>query len=45
MLVRMRGAEGWETESPPIEVADPAMDETTIAEVTEQLGAALRGEG
>ncbi len=44
MLVRMRGATGWDDAPPPIEVIDPVMDEATIADVTEQLGQALRGE-
>ncbi len=39
LLVRARGSS---PEDPPLEVIDPAMDDATIAEITEQLRSLLR---
>jgi len=44
MIVRMRGPQGWKEDAPIFEVVDPQMTRDMIADVTEQLGLALRGE-
>jgi hypothetical protein len=43
MLVHPTKAAGGSGEGPPVEVVDPGLDEQTIAEATEQLGAVMLG--
>jgi hypothetical protein len=43
MLVQMSKAAGGGADDPPLEVIDPGLDDQTIADATEQLGAVMLG--